>query len=576
MRSMQFGGRAIEVKNERMFNCAAMHMHSPRSFAEFMFLSLCGTGVGIGLRKKFIDRLPDLVDATDKTGTVLTYVIEDSIEGWADAIEALLNCYFRNTPYSGRKIVFDYSKIRPEGTPLKTSGGLAPGYKSLKAAHRRIKGFLDHLIEEKGLKRLRSIDVYDICMHCADAVISGGIRRSATIALFEPDDTEMLLAKTGNWVTENSQRMRSNNSVLLYRRNLSLDVFKGIIEHAKQFGEPGFVLVDDEDALTNPCAEVGLLPVTDDGVCGVQFCNLTTQNGAKIHSLEDWIETIKAATIIGTLQAGYTDFKYLSIASKKITEKEALLGVSLTGWMENPAILLNDSNQRLVARLALATNKLWAKKLGINPAARVTLVKPEGTASCVLGTSSGIHPHHARRYFRRVQCNKIDPVYRHFREINPHMTEQSVNCANGTDDVITFPLEVSSQAVIRENLTALQHLQIIQETQVNYVRNGAFDQRRCQHNVSCTIHVEKQEWDEVIHYLYENRQDFCAVALFPATADKTYAQAVWEALSTEEDEEKFSALLKDYQKVKYSEMVEITDSTAPTAEAACAAGRCEI
>src|ERR1700747_2117062 len=208
MRSMQFGGTAIEVKNERMFNCAATHIHSPRSFAEFMFLSLCGTGVGIGLRKKFINRLPDLVDASDKTGTVLLYSIEDNIEGWADSIEALLNCYFRANPYSGRKIVFDYSKIRPPGSPLKTSGGLAPGHESLKAAHIKIKRLLDHIIEIHHQKRLKSIDVYDILMHCADAVVSGGIRRSATIALFEPDDAEMMAAKTGDWFKENPQRAR--------------------------------------------------------------------------------------------------------------------------------------------------------------------------------------------------------------------------------------------------------------------------------------------------------------------------------------------------------------------------------
>ena len=266
---MQFG--AAIIKNERMFNCAATHIHSPRSFAEFMFLSLCGTGVGIGLRKKFINRLPNLVDASDKTGSVLVYTIEDNIEGWADSIEALINCYFRANPYSGRKIVFDYSKIRPKGVPLKTSGGLAPGYTSLKAAHSKIKHLLDHLIEGKRQRRLKSIDVYDILMHCADAVVSGGIRRSATIALFEPDDTDMMRAKTGDWFNENPQRARSNNSVLLLRDELTHEHFREIIENARQFGEPGFVLVDDEDALTNPCAEVGLIPVTSDGVGSFNF-----------------------------------------------------------------------------------------------------------------------------------------------------------------------------------------------------------------------------------------------------------------------------------------------------------------
>ena len=576
MRSMQFGGTAIEVKNERMFNCAATHIHSPRSFAEFMFLSLCGTGVGIGLRKKFINRLPNLVDATDKTGSVLVYTIEDNIEGWADSIEALLNCYFRANPYSGRKIVFDYSKIRPAGTPLKTSGGLAPGYTSLKAAHAKIKFLLDDIIEERHQRRLKSIDVYDILMHCADAVVSGGIRRSATIALFEPDDAEMMQAKTGNWLTENPQRLRSNNSVLLLRSELTEEHFREVVRNARQFGEPGFVLVDDEDALTNPCAEVGLIPVTDDGVCGIQFCNLTTQNGAKIHSLDEWKRAMVAATIIGTLQAGYTDFKYLSVAAREITEKEALLGVSLTGWMENPSLLLNPHNQFYVAELARQTNEEWAKKIGINRAARITLIKPEGTASCVLGTASGIHPHHARKYFRRVQCNRLDPVYRHFAKSNPHMTEASVHSANNTDDVIAFPLTIGPEALVKADLTALEHLKIVRETQLHYVRPGANESARSSHNVSCTVNVKEEEWEGVTEYLYRHRKDFCAVSLFPALGDKVYAQAPMEAVTTVADEMRFAELSEGYTPVNYASLREREDSTNFVREVACTGNSCEL
>jgi ribonucleoside-diphosphate reductase alpha chain len=576
MRSMQFGGRAIEVKNERMYNCAGLHIHSPRAFAEFMFLSLCGTGVGIGLRKKFLNRLPDLVDASDKTGTVLLYQIEDNIEGWADSIEALLNCYFRATPYSGRKIVFDYSKIRPKGSPLKTSGGLAPGHESLKAAHIKVKTLLDNIIEIRHQKRLKSIDVYDILMHCADAVVSGGIRRSATIALFEPDDREMMEAKTGNWATENPQRKRSNNSVLLLRKEVTLGHFREIIANARQFGEPGFVLVDDEDALTNPCAEVGLIPVTEDGVCGVQFCNLTTQNGAKIKTLADWKRAISAATLIGTLQAGYTDFRYLSVAARQITRKEALLGVSLTGWMENPRLLLNTENQREVAELAREVNAAWAAKLGINKAARITLIKPEGTASCVLETASGIHPHHARHYIRRVQCTKIDPVYRHFAAANPHMTEESVWSTNKTDDVISFPITVSEEAVVKADLSALEHLHLVRETQLAYVRTGANEQSRCQHNVSCTVIVEENEWEEVTDYLYEHREDFCAISLIPALGDKLYAQAPMEAVSSEEDELHFTGLIANYIPVRYTALQERSDNTNLVGEQACGGGKCEI
>lgn len=576
MRSMQFGGKAIEVNNTRLYNCAALHIHNPRSFAEFMFLSLCGTGVGVGLRKKFIDRLPDLVNASDKTGTLLPYVILDSIEGWADSIEILLLSFFRGTPISGRKVEFDYSRIRPEGSPLKTSGGLAPGPWSLKAAHKKIKALLDRIVEEKKQTRLKPIDVYDILMHCADAVISGGIRRSATIALFEPSDTDMMTAKTGNWREENPQRGRSNNSVLLYRKDLKRKDFETIVANARQFGEPGFVLVDDEDALTNPCAEISMIPVTEDGVCGVQFCNLTTQNGAAIHSLSEWKETATAATIIGTLQAGYTNFKYLGIASQRITEKEALLGVSLTGWMENPAILLNEDNQQIIATLCKRVNKAWAKKIGINPAARITCVKPEGTASCVLGTSSGIHPHHARKYFRRVQCNKIDPVYKHFAATNPHMTEESKWSANNTDDVITFPLQLTNGAMTKADLTALKHLEVVRNTQINYVRMGANDQKRGQHNVSFTCTVKEDEWDKVIDYLYTNRDDFCAVSLLAASGDKDFEQAPMEAVTTEEDEKRFQSLVESYRAVRYTDMVESRDETTLLRENACAGGTCSI
>lgn len=576
MRSMQFGGKAIEVKNERMFNCAALHMHSPRAFAEFFYLSLCGTGVGIGLRKKFYSRLPDLVDASDRTGTVITYVIEDTIEGWSDSVEALLHCYFRATPYSGRKIVFDYSKIRAKGTPLKTSGGLAPGYKPLKNALTKVKALLDQLIEEKGLKRLRSIDIYDILMHCADAVVSGGIRRSATIALFEPDDIDMMTAKTGDWFKDNPQRGRSNNSVLLFREDLTRETFAEIIRNAREFGEPGFVLVDHEDALTNPCAEISLVPVTQDGVCGIQFCNLTTQNGAKIKSIEDWEKSIRAATLIGTLQAAYTESTYLGVATKEITDREALLGVSLTGWLENPTLLLNPEHQRAMARLSVEVNREWAKKIGVNPAARITTTKPEGTSSLVLGTASGIHPHHARQYFRRIQCDKINPVYKHFALKNPHATEESVWSANKTDDIATFPIEVSEMAMVKSDLTALAHLKIVKDTQVNYVRPGANDSVKGQHNVSCTVIVKENEWEDVIDYLYNNRADFCAVSLLPATGDKTYVQAPMEAVTTQADKERFSALVDNWTPVKYTEMVEVYDSTTHMQEAACAGGNCEV
>lgn len=543
----------LEVEDDESFvfpngiitgNCSVRHIDSLRSFAEIFHLALNGCGVGIGLSQKYLNRLPDLVDKSDKTGTVITYVVEDTIEGWSNSVEALLMCYFKNTPYTGYKIVFDFSRIRPAGTPLKTTGGKAPGHLGLKNSLQKVKILLDHIIEDLKLKRIRSIDAFDILMHCADAVLSGGIRRAAMSTVFDIDDNLMMEAKTYlkvdsyrrfskdedtgnyhgevfvqgkkhnvsiseyeynkllvdenkiNWFHIEPQRARSNNSVLLGRKTTTREQFKEIIEKTRQFGEPGFVFANDEvleDVLFNPCFEIGFLPVSDDGQAGVQFCNLTTMNGARIDSLDKFRDATKAATIIGTLQSSYTDFRFLSNMAKNLTEEESLLGVSITGMMDNPDVLLNPEYQREMSALACFTNEVWAKKLGINPSARITCIKPEGTSSLVLGSASGIHPHHARRYFRRVQNNKLDNVYNHFKSVNPHATEESTYSANKTDDIITFPIEISESAMVKKDLTALKHLDIIRSTQENWVLPGTtkYNKKNITHNTSCFDGSEK-------------------------------------------------------------------------------------
>lgn len=624
MRSMQFGGKAVFAHNARLFNCAVRHVDSVRSFSEIFYLLLCGCGVGIGLSKTFLDRLPDLVTAADKTGTVVTYTVQDTIEGWADSVEVLLNCYTRNNALSGRKIVFDYSKIRPEGSKIKTGGGKAPGYKGLKAAHKKIKDFLDHLIEKRELTRLRSVDAYDILMHCSDAVLSGGIRRSATSVIFMKDDEDMLNAKTNFQITKHSkfhkedngqysgkvivnkkeyevtvseweyqntickdmmigwhhiepQRARSNNSILLLRNQTTLEDFRKIIERTRQYGEPGFVFADHPQQLLNPCFEISFIPVTEDGVCGVQFCNLTSINGAKVKTKQDFIEASKAAALIGTLQAAYTDFKYLSNAAKKLTDDEALLGVSITGMMDNPAVLLDPDCQNLASAAAVETNRIWAEKIGIKQAARVTCIKPEGTSSLVLESASGIHPHHARKYFRRVQMNKLDNVYQYFKMYNSHMCEPSVWSANKTDDVVCFPIEVNAEAIVKGDLSAKQHLEYIKSTQTNWVIPGTNDhQKPIHHNVSCTVSVKDEEWDFVTKYLYDNRQYFCAVSLLPHFGDKLYAQAPNEAVADEKDQQKYDAIIKNMSKVDYTKLQESEDETSVQATVACAGNACEF
>lgn len=636
MRSMQFGGKAIEVQNPRLYNCATRHVDSIRSFSEVFYLLMCGCGVGFGVTKKFIDRLPDLVDKSDRTGTIITYVVQDNMEGWADALEALLNCYFRTTAYTGRKIVFDFSKIRAKGSPIKTGGGKAPGHEGLKQSLRKIKNLLDYIIEVKEQSRVSPINAYDIMMHIADAVLSGGIRRSATIALFDQTDEQMLNAKTNfkvlrkigfeskinkkgetewegrvvvdtsyggfdgvkydvtlsdyeytdmlckqnviNWRHIEPQRARSNNSVLLNRATVTRKFFEDVIHKIQQYGEPGFVFTDHENFLVNPCAEIGMTPITSDGICGVQFCNLTSINGKHLVSKEAFKRAVKAATIIGTLQAGYTNFKYLSPAAKKITEEEALLGVSITGIMENTSVTLDPEIQQEMAEYACKINEEWSKKLGINKAARITCIKPEGTTSLMLGTSSGIHPHHAREYFRRIQCNKDDNVYQHFAESNPHVIEPSVWSATNSDDVITFPLTVSDKAIIKEDLTALQHLKWILSTQKNWVLNGETDNntKKLHHNVSCTVIVDTKEWDDVIDYIYEHRKYFTAVSFIPKTGDKIFKQAPNEAVTSEEDQKKFKDFIAQWKKVDYTQMIEKTDETALQEEVACAGGVCEL
>jgi len=965
MRSIQYGGKAIEQSNGRIYNCNSRFIDSLRAVAEIFLTLLWGNGSGLGLIEKYLSRLPDLVTAEDKNGIVVTYVVEDTIEGWANSCEALLQCYFRNTPYTGRKIVFDYSKIRKKGEKLKIGGGKAPGYKGLKNSHIKIKNLLDSIIEDLNQIRMNTVNMYDINMHNANAVLSGGSRRSATSVMFLKDDIGMMNAKIDfdvikkgrfelnektnkyegyvivndpiypsknkievslseydynkvkeqnkiSWIHIHPQRARSNNSVLLLRDELTLEEFTDIVERTKQYGEPGFVFADSEDTLFNPCFEISFIPVTEDGQCGVQFCvsgdtklltrdgieiikecdgtkieiwngkswskslvfktqenvklyrvyfsdgsyldvtenhrfivkksgtkkfrenttkelmtiynktdfsrrsefksikynidyndgineefayeygffkgdgnmssnkkymsanlyrkdkdlnlrgskkndkiyynyngtefktislnnlnvdicrelkvqtipkiifswnkqsilnfiagwidadgskasngvriygdensirlgqllltkigisssvnlmskkgeftnlcerkndvwylqitktneipsrriecnnkidckfkgrfqyikeikeldglhdsyclyeqelnqcvfnnvltkqcNLTSINGSKVNTEEEFYEYCKYETIIGTLQAGYTDFPFLNNASKKLTEDEALLGCSITGFMNNPDLLFNPEVLEKGAKICVDVNKIWAEKIGINQASRITCVKPEGTGSLTLADgehvpASGIHPHHAKRYFRRVQCNKIDPVYKFFKKHNPHMCEESVWSENKTDDVITFPIELKDEHVIvKDDLTAIQHLKYAKLVQKHWVINGTTEKNKkpIHHNVSLTVEVADNEWEEVIKYIYDNRKYFSAISLLPKSGDKIYQQAPLERIITEEDEEKLKMYKEKYKVIDWNELVEEEDNTSLQSEMSCAGGQCDI
>ena len=533
-RALQFGGAPAEKINARIYNCVSSYCDRLRFFQECLWLLLCGCGAGFSVQKHHIKKLPSFSSARTNKEEIRRkkFTIPDNIEGWGDALGILLSSYFDDPvfpEYYTTNVSFDYSKIRPKGAMLSSGVGRAPGPDGLKNALSKIKVLLDRCIKS-GQKKLRAIDAYDVIMHSADAVLSGGVRRSATIAIFSPDDEEMARAKTGNWFSENPQRGRSNNSALLLRDKITTEEFSNLMECVKEFGEPGFIWSDSTEMTVNPCVEIGMYPVdTETGESGWQGCNLTTINCATILDKEDFYERCRAASILGTLQAGFTDFEYLGETSEKIFRKESLLGVSMTGTMERFEIVLNPQMQKEGAKIINQTNKSLAKKIGIAPAARTTCLKPEGSSSCMLGTSSGIHPHHAKRYIRRVQANTEEAPYRYFKTINPEACEPSVWSVNKTDDIITFPIEVPDGAKTKNQLPALELLKIVKSTQQNWVmvgkNKGLCTKDWLNHNVSNTINVRENEWDEVEKFIYKNRKYFCGISLIPQSGDKDYQQA---------------------------------------------------
>lgn len=591
MRSMQFGGEAILRNHSRMFNCSFSNVDRPEFFREYFFLLLSGCGVGFSVQRHHVARLPLLpARAPVYDLPVWHYHVEDCIEGWADALHALFQSF-----YEGKKIEFDFSAIRPRGTPLRTSGGKAPGHLPLKQALARI----ETMLEQAAGRALRPIEVYDIAMFTAKAVLAGGIRRSATICLFSPDDEEMMNAKTGNWFETNPQRSASNNSALLSRDAANADAFRRLFNAQKQFGEPGFFFCDHPDAGCNPCAEINLLPIVDwelsgeefakllswgykgdlpgtTRLCGFQHCNLTTINGRAATTPERFYEACISATVIGTLQAAYTDMPYLGPVTRLINEHDALLGVSICGFMDNPGVLFDSEILRRGAALCRATNRLVAEAIGIRPAAKITTCKPEGTASLLLDAASGIHPHHARRYFRRVQANRKEPVYAFFKTINPQMTEPSVYSPQ-TDDVITFPVAAPEGAILRKDLNALQFLQLVMLVQQSWVIPGGDPGSRSaglHHNVSNTCTVRADEWDAVASFLWSNRQMFTGVSLLQDAGDKVYPQAPREEVASEADIAKWNALRP--RPVDYTKLSEQTDETSLKEVVACAGGACEL
>ena len=534
-RALQFGGEQLLKHQMRMYNCTSSYADRPAFFGELFYVLLCGAGAGFSVQTHHVDRLPDVAERKKQAKG---YVVEDSIEGWADALSVLMSSFFvgggTHPEFEGRKVYFDLQKVRPKGAMI--SGGFkAPGPEPLRKSLDKI----EHMIQGRvlaGEARLRPIDVYDIAMHAADAVLAGGVRRSATICLFSPDDQEMITAKTGNWFVDNPQRGRSNNSAVIVRDEVTKEQFSNLMQSIKEFGEPGFYFVENKDHTTNPCVEIGMYPQID-GESGWQGCNLTEINGSKCTTKEEFFKACRAASIMGTLQAGYTDFKYLSDSSTRIFQREALLGVSVTGWMNNPDVLLDADVQTEGAEVVKSVNKEVAALLGINAAARTTCVKPSGNASVLLETASGIHAEHAPRYIRHVQMNKESEVAQLVAETNPYMVEESVWSNNRTDYCIGFPVISPKGSLYKEDLFGTNLLEKVQLVQQNWVEAGT-NVENCaepniRHNVSNTVTVPAHMWGQVEDYLFANKKYFAGVSFLSGSGDKDFNQAPMTEVLTE-------------------------------------------
>ena len=549
MRSLQFAGKAIEVNNARIFNCAYLPADDIHAFSETMFLLLSGTGVGYSIQKADVEQLPAIKKPKDRQRK---YVIQDSIMGWADAVKVLMKSYMGKTT---SHVVFDFSEIREKGALLVTAGGKAPGPGPLKVALVKIENILAS--KEDG-EQLTPIEVHDILCHIADSVLAGGIRRSAMISLFDANEVDMLHAKAGQWWDKNSQRGRANNSVVLHRDEVTFDQFKTLWQASKdsRAGEPGFYFTNNKKNGTNPCVEIALK--------AKQFCNLVEVNGAAIFTQEEFDAAAAAASYIATLQAGYTDFHYLREEWKETTEEEALIGVSITG-LANDLLLELDFEE--AARVVAIMNYQIAASIGINTAARQTCVKPAGTTSLVFGTSSGIHAYHDKFYLRRISIGKNESLYTYLSIYHPELLEDKIN--DPRNAFICVPQKAPEGAILR-NESSIDLLERVKKVSQTWIASGHMSGENM-HNVSCTVSVKDEEWDIVRDWMWTNKDLYNGISIMPYDTG-TYTQTPFETI----DEATYEKLHKHIHDVDLSKVVEIEDHTDLQSEAACAGGACEI
>jgi ribonucleoside-diphosphate reductase alpha chain len=548
MRSLQFGGTPIELSNNRMFNCAFSCVDHPAVFSETMFNLLGGSGVGFSVQKRHVEKLPTIIGPSTKQRR---FLIGDSIEGWADAVKVLIKAYTlgKSDP------VFDFRDIRPKGARLITSGGKAPGPDPLRICLDKLRSVLNGSIGRK----LKPIEVHDMVCHIADAVLSGGIRRAALISLFDKDDYDMLSAKAGAWWEMNPQRGRANNSVVLHRGETTEEEFFAVWKRVEESGagEPGIFWTNDYNVGTNPCAEISLN--------SNQYCNLVEVNVSDVTTQEELNNRVKAATFIGTLQAGYTDFHYLRTVWRDTTEKEALLGVSMTG-IASGGVLKLDLKE--AANLTKEENKRVAALIGINSSARITTVKPAGTTSLVLGSSSGIHAWHNDFYIRRMRVGKNEPLYAYMTEKVPALIEDC-HFKPHLEAVMSFPQKAPEGALLRtESYQDL--LERVKRFNLEWVAEG-HNYGDNKHNVSCTISLKSDEWEGCGKWMWENRADYTGISVLPYDGG-TYIQAPFEDCT----EETFNEMFKHLAEIDLTKVVELDDNTEAKDNLACSGGSCEV
>ena len=550
MRSMQFAGKPIEISPNRIYNCAYLPIDDWRAFGETMFLLLGGTGVGYSVQKHHVEQLPEIRKPDPKK--TRRFLIGDSIEGWADAVKVLVRSYFEG----GSTPNFDFSDIRAKGAALITSGGKAPGPQPLKECLIKLQGILD---SKENNDKLTSIEVHDMICHIADAVLTGGIRRAALISLFSADDANMIGAKAGSWWELNPQRGRANNSAVLLRNKVTEEFFFELWKkiEASGAGEPGIYLSNDKDWGTNPCCEIALRPF--------QFCNLCEVNVSDVVDQEDLNARVKAAAFIGTLQASYTSFHYLRPIWQRTTEKDGLIGVGMTGIGSGAAQKLDLKE---AAKIVKEENERVAKIIGINVAARCTTIKPSGTSSLTLGTSSGIHAWHNDYYIRRIRVGKNEAIYTHLAVNNPELIEDEYFRPHDTA-VIGVPQKAPDGSIFRTE-SAIELLERVKFFYQNWVKPGHRNGQNT-HNISATVSIKEDEWEVVGKWMWDNRKFYNGLSVLPYNGG-TYIQAPFEDCT----QEKYEEMIQHLHNVDLSKVVEFVDNTNLAGEAACAGGACEI